>query len=80
MRDFLLSGIYLLPSTLIDHFESALNGEILTEKDRKNFLKGVKDSKRLPRYYRDTIAARGRKVFGYGFSKVYLGDIPLTGK
>ena len=39
MRDFLLSGIYLLPSTLIDHFESALNGEILTEKDRKELLK-----------------------------------------
>ena len=83
MRNFLLSGVLPASQYLIDHFESALNGEILTEKDRRELLKkGKKILKAYLDYYKDTIIKplAVEKFFGYGFSKVYLDDIPLTGK
>ncbi|MCL5003858.1 MAG: ATP-dependent helicase [Patescibacteria group bacterium] len=68
---------------LIDQFEVALQNEILTKKDYEDILlKGRKILKAYYEFYRGSLVRPifTEKFFGYGFSKVYLGDIPLTGK
>lgn len=68
---------------LHDEFENALKQEILTELDFKDSL--AKGKKVLAAYYEFYKGEFKRplfteKFFGYGFSKIYLDDIPLVGK
>lgn len=68
---------------LIQEFEKALNKEVLTKKEKKtqlrkgkailnSYLKNYKDQIKKPEYL--------ERLFGYGFSKIYVKDVPLVGK
>ena len=66
-----------------EEFEKALKFEILSANDFKDSFK--KGQKLLSAYYKFHAGSFRRplfteKFFGYGFSKIYLDDIPLVGK
>lgn len=64
-------------------FEKALKLEILSEKDFiETYRKGLKILTAYYGFYQDKFKKPlfTEKFFGYGFSKIYLEDIPLVGK
>ena len=68
---------------LLDQFEVALRQEILSHGDEIDSLrKGQKMLKAYYDFYKSSLARPlyTEKFFGYGFSPIYLDDIPLTGK
>ena len=74
-----------LPSKeyLLTEFEKALKKEVLTANDEQNQLQhGIKALSSYYDYYQESFAPSlfTEKFFGYGYSKPYLNDIPLTGK
>ena len=83
MREFKSTDHLPTAQFLVDQFESALQKEIMTEADFEDILKkGRKILRAYYDFYKDTFVRPvfTEKFFGYGFSKIYLGDIPLTGK
>lgn len=70
-------------SVLKKKFEDELFQEILSEPDHNRLLeRGHAVLPRYVEYYRDELIPPlfTERFFGYGWSKTYLGDIPLGGK
>lgn len=70
-------------SYITQEFEKALAKEVLTDEERSRYLqKGKETLETYYNYYKEsfTPALFTEKFFGYGYSKTYLNDIPLTGK
>lgn len=83
LRKFKEQGFLPPTQYLIDQFEAALAKEILTPADYRDVVNnGRKILKAYVDFYKDNLIKPifTEKFFGYGFSAVYLEDIPLTGK
>lgn len=68
---------------LIDSFRSALKAELLTpdaEKKRRRHGELILGSYYLANHDNFKVPLFCERLFGYGWSKTYLEDIPLTGK
>lgn len=82
-RKFKEEGRLPVAKFLLDQFETAVNQEILTPKDLADIRsKGKKILRAYYDFYKESFIRPifTEKFFGYGFSKIYLDDVPLTGK
>ena len=82
-RQFIHDDKYPSQQYLLDQFQLALKKEVLTDKD---YQVRIKQGKKILSAYFNHYQADFKKplftekFFGYGWSKVFLGDIPLAGK
>lgn len=70
-------------SFLLDEYKKALNNEILTKKEREDLKeKGIKILSNYFEIYKDKFKKPEylERLFGYGFGKVYVSNVPLVGK
>jgi DNA helicase-2/ATP-dependent DNA helicase PcrA len=82
-RQFIENDKYPSKEFLLDQFEKALKKEVLDPVNHKIRLRqGKRVLRRYYDYYRDDFVKPlfTEKYFGYGWSKVFLDDIPLSGK
>ncbi|MCX6816994.1 MAG: ATP-dependent DNA helicase [Candidatus Beckwithbacteria bacterium] len=82
-RQFILDDKHPSKQFLLDKFTKALEAEVLDKNESASRLKqGAKILTAYYDYYQDDFikAMFTEKFFGYGWSKTFLGDIPLTGK
>ena len=82
-RQFIHDDKYPSKQYLLNQFKFSLKKEVLINKDHKTRLKqGNQILSAYYNYYQDDFKKPlfTEKFFGYGWSKVFLGDIPLAGK